>query len=137
VGISRGYMEKWKEDPEFLQMLEEIQFHKKNFYERALIGLVAENHAGAILFVNKTYNADRGYSERLDLNVNAQTGRVDWSIDDLDLDLETQKKLLAAIERKKREEGASEDFDDPEVAPRPGQQPKPMKALPSPAAKKI
>lgn len=109
VAIDRAQIERWKADPEFLQMLEEVQFHKKNFFEKGLIGLVHENHPGAILFVNRTYNADRGYSERLDLNQNARPSS-DWDVGDLDLDLETMKKVLAAIEKKKAaEEGPDVD----------------------------
>lgn len=114
IGINRGEIDRWKKDPDFLQMLEEIQFHKKNFFEKALIGLVHENHPGAIIFVNRTYNRDRGYSDQIDLNVHAQEGATEFSLEELisDMDLPTQKKLLAAIEKRKlqHEEEAGENL---------------------------
>jgi hypothetical protein len=102
VGVDRYQMESWKQDLGFLQMLEEVQFHKKNFFEKALIGLVAEGYPGAIIHANRTVNADRGYREGIDVNINGTPGRVDWEIGDLDLDVETMKKVLAAIEKKKQ-----------------------------------
>jgi hypothetical protein len=101
VGVDRMQMEKWKGDLEFLQMLEEVQFHKKNFFEHALIGLVTEGYPGAVIFANRTINRDRGYSEKVTIESNLAGVQVDWDIADLDLDVATMKKVLDAIERKK------------------------------------
>lgn len=102
VGVDRMQMEKWKGDLEFLQMLEEVQFHKKNFFEHALIGLVAEGYPGAVIYANRTINRDRGYDEKVTIENNVITGgQIDWDIADLDLDMVTMKKVLDAIERKK------------------------------------
>lgn len=98
VGINRHKMQSWKGDPEFEQMLEEIQWHKKNFFERGIISLAHERHPGAIIFANRTLNRDRGYGEHMEVSDNRGT---DFSIDDLGLDLATKKKILEAMERKK------------------------------------
>src|SRR5690606_14891883 len=91
VGISFNTLNKWRNDLEFLQMLEEVQFHKKNFFENALIGLVGESHPGAVIFANRTLNADRGYSDKLELtHETKETGRMNFDIADLDLDVPTQ-----------------------------------------------
>ena len=96
VGVTRRCLEHWRKDLEFRQLIEEIQWHKKNFFERALVDLVEIRHPGATIFVNKTMNADRGYSEKLQVE---HSGSVTTGvrIEDLDLDLETRKKILLAI----------------------------------------
>jgi hypothetical protein len=100
IGISRDTLELWRRDDlSFQKVVMEINWHKKNFFESRLIELVEDRHPGAIVFVNKTLNADRGYGEKLTLE---HTGMAqDFSIDDLDLDLETKKKVLEAIRAKK------------------------------------
>jgi hypothetical protein len=104
VGINRMLIEQWRRDAEFLQLLEEVQFHKKNFFEKALIGLVAEGHPGAVVFVNRTLNADRGYSEKLEVNHSGSVGNQSFALDDLDLDLETRKKILLAIRKRNQKQ---------------------------------
>ena len=73
---------------------------KKNFFESSLIGLVEEGHPGAVIFANKTVNADRGYSEKLRIEHTAQ-GNDLIDINELELDLDTRKKILDAIRSKK------------------------------------
>jgi len=101
VGMDRSGLEKWKHDLHFLQLLEEVQWHKKNFFENSLIGLVEERHPGAVLFVNRTVNADRGYSEKIQVEHSGVIG-AGFSLEDLDLDMATRRVILEAI-RKKRE----------------------------------
>jgi hypothetical protein len=103
VAMDRVTLHKWKSDLEFLQLMEEIQWHKKNFFESALVGLVEERHPGAVLFANRTINADRGYSEKLQIE---HSGSIDtsYSVEQLDLDLDTRRKILEAIRKRKEEE---------------------------------
>lgn len=118
VGINRNVIEMWRHDLDFLQMLEEVRFHKKNFFENALLGLVAESHPGAVIFANRTINADRGYSEKLEVtNRTEEISASDFDISDLDLDLETQRKILKAIEKKKRERQQDNEQDENDPAP--------------------
>lgn len=100
VAIPKCTLEEWKTDSEFLQLLEEIQWHKKNFFEHALIDLVEQRHPGATIFVNRTQNADRGYNEKIQVE---HTGNVGFGIDfdQLDLDIDTRRKVLEAIRRSK------------------------------------
>jgi len=103
VGIPRGTLDAWRiADPRFADIIREIEWHKKNFFESRLVQLVEQNHPGAVIFVNRTLNADRGYSEKIQLQ---HSGSIEtgFSIDQLDLDLETKKKVLAAIRKKKTE----------------------------------
>jgi hypothetical protein len=102
VGVPYGDFMRWRTDPEFSQMLEELQWHKKQFFHKSLMGLVAEGHPGAVIFVNRTVNADMGFSERLDLNVHGQVGGAgDYPLDQLDLPPAVLKQILEAVERKK------------------------------------
>lgn len=107
VQIPLNKVKRWAEtDADFSALMTQILEHKKNFFEGALIDLVKARNPHAVIFVNKTVNADRGYSEKIDLNV---SGQVDVNhhlipIDDLDLDLDTRKKLLEAIRKRKPEQ---------------------------------
>lgn len=116
VGINRGVMNKWRDDLEFMAMLEEVQFHKKNFFENGIVALCHDLHPGALIFANRTINADRGYNEKLEITGQKQVlGPVtDFDISDLELDLETQRKILAAIEKWKKTHAVEleEDYDE-------------------------
>lgn len=100
VAISRNTLEDWKRyDLDFRQLVEEVRWHKKNFFEKSLIDLVEMKHPAAVIFVNRTVNADRGYSEKIQIE---HTGTdPEFSVEDLDLDLETRRKVLDAIRRNK------------------------------------
>jgi len=100
VGLGRQTMRAWQEEPEFIELMKVIQIHKKDFFENALMDLVEVRYPGAVMFVNRTINADRGYSEKVTVE---HTGQVMVGIDvsQLDLDLETRRKILEAVRRKK------------------------------------
>ena len=103
VGISRSLLEYWRvNDMEFRAMIDEIQWHKKNFFEKSLVQLVEVGHPGATMFVNRTINADRGYSEKMQVEHSGTVHHsVGFDIDDLDLDIETRRKILEAVRKKK------------------------------------
>jgi hypothetical protein len=99
--VSRATMERWrKDDYGFLQLLEEIEWHKCNFFEQSLIDLVAIGNPGAVMFCNRTRNADRGYTEKIQLEHTGQIG-VGIEIDQLNLPIETRKQILQALREKK------------------------------------
>ena len=106
-GITFRELQNWKADFDFNQMLEDIQFHKKNFFEGALTQLVEERHPAAVMFVNRTINADRGYGEKIQIEETGG-GHSQWDLSDLDLDLVTMKKVLAAIDAHKEKIQAKE-----------------------------
>lgn len=100
--VSRATVEQWKKDDyEFLQLVEEITWHKKNFFESALVDLVAMRNPGAVMFVNRTVNADRGYSEKLEVN-HSGTIKQGIDIDELDLSIEVRRAILEALRKKKQ-----------------------------------
>lgn len=99
--VSRQTLDAWRRDDyEFLQMIEEIEWHKRNFFEHALVDLVAMRNPGAVMFVNRTKNADRGYSEKLAIDVNAHHASG-INIEELDLPIDIRKEILTAMRKKK------------------------------------
>ena len=101
--IPRATFQNWVDDDyEFAELMDEIHWHKKNFFEGALFGLVKAGDSPATIFANRTFNRDRGYNEKFEVE---HTGEVNHkhsvSVDDLDLPLETRKLLLKAVREKK------------------------------------
>ncbi len=109
VNISKRTLDAWiSHDPDFSELLDEINWHKKNFYESALINAVKEGETTAIIHANKTYNRDRGYGEVIKLK-----GEIDHShehrhahahvdLDQLNLPLDTRREILNAIRKQKQ-----------------------------------
>lgn len=101
AGISRGTLSGWRRDDlGFVQLLEEIEWHKRNYFEAALVDLVTAGNPHAIMFVNRTKNADRGYNERMTVEHSGEI-TLGFSIDELNLPLETRKEILHAIRQRK------------------------------------
>lgn len=103
--ISKPVLDRWvRTDHNFGRLVEEIIFHKKNFLEGALMRLVKSGDKGAIVFANRTLNADRGYGNTLKVahegNVNV-SGQV--ALTDLPLSLEDKKRILKAIKEKQNQ----------------------------------
>lgn len=104
VCLSRSTFELWKNnDPDFAALIDEINFHKKNFFESSLIRLVKQGDTAATIFANKTYNSDIGYGDKRKVDVNV-SGELHHqhnivSIDDMNLPLKTRKEILDGIRR--------------------------------------
>lgn len=64
VNISVHTLRLWiANDPDFRELMDEINWHKKNFYEEGLVALVRRRDPAATIYANKTYNRDRGYGD--------------------------------------------------------------------------
>jgi hypothetical protein len=101
VGLNRATVEGWcRDDRDFARLYKEMHWHKKNFFESALVDLVARGDPGAIVFANRTLNKDRGYADRQEVRVTGEVA-VTHRFDDLGLGVEEKKKILAAIRTKK------------------------------------
>ncbi len=103
VGISRSTVTKWAAtDPDFALMLNEINSAKGDLFESAFIQLIQSGDSSAIIWANKTFNADRGYSEKVNVDIGGQVDHLhaNFSIDDLGLSLDVRKDILAAIRQK-------------------------------------
>lgn len=92
-------------EPDFGKIIEQIQIFKKDFFESALVRKVREGETSAIIFANKTYNRDRGYNEKVELEVQGniqQTHVIDVSL--LNLPLEIKRAILDAHRKYKQEQ---------------------------------
>lgn len=110
VNISLAQFTRWKEkDSDFAKLVEEVEWHRKNFFEDHLVKLVAGGDSSATVFVNRTLNRDRGYNEKSQVDVNFR-GSVDVNVldvDSLDLSMAVRKAILDAI--RKRDEKTKEN----------------------------
>lgn len=104
VNISTSTLHVWLEDPLFLKLVEEFNWHKGNFFEGALVELIRRHDSPATIFANKNYNRNRGYSEKV---THEHNGEIDHKhtltmeeMDSLPLDM---RKLLLEKMRQKRE----------------------------------
>jgi hypothetical protein len=70
VNVSRKTLNFWiSSDGEFAELVDEVQWHKGNFFEESLVRLVREGNPAAVLFANKTFNKERGYQATAKLEV--------------------------------------------------------------------
>lgn len=111
VNISKDVMDDWiAKDPKFAMLVEEIQYHKKNFVEESLMQLIAEGETSAVIFANKTLNKDRGYTPILQVEHSGSIDHnhsVSFDLDELEVTNACKMEILAAIrlrdEKKKQE----------------------------------
>lgn len=106
VNISRTTYNKWvQDDPLFSELMDEIHWHKGNFFEAALVERVKEGDSACTIFANRTFNKERGYGAEVALK-----GKVEHThshlhahikVDELDLPIETRRQLLAAVQKRK------------------------------------
>lgn len=99
-GMSKKKLDGWcQRDPEFAELCDEMQFHKKEFVEASLLNLVKAGDSAATIFASKTLNRDRGYGDKTTIE---HTGTVEVqhrtvSIGDLELPLDVRRVILAAV----------------------------------------
>jgi len=104
LSISRKTYETWrKNDPDFLDLMDEIHWHKKNFFEQAFMYQVATGNPNAIIHAVKTQCKDRGYNDKLELEVSGTvTHNHLLSVSDLNLDISVKKSILEAIRERRK-----------------------------------
>lgn len=101
VNVPKRTFDKWcAYDPDFANLIEELQWHKKNFFEGALCDLVSDGNSQAVLFANRSLNRDRGYSDKQEIEI---SGNIDHNhsvtvldLSKIDLPLDVRKQLLKA-----------------------------------------
>lgn len=109
VNISRQTFEAWCGDPDFQSLVDEIDWHKGNFFEAQLVRLVKSGDTHATIFANRTFNRDRGYNDKLEVEGKIQHEHS-YTLDDLDLPADQLRSILDAITKK--EQGLLEHKDD-------------------------
>jgi hypothetical protein len=111
--VNKKTYENWiRYDPDFADLVQEIHWHKKNFFENKLIELADEGDVHATVFANRTFNADLGYGDKMKHEV---SGQINVSVNvvpvqELDLDIETRREVLAALRRAKEKTIDAQDF---------------------------
>jgi hypothetical protein len=107
VCISRSTFDNWRiNDPGFAELVEEIEWHKKNFFEDSLCALIKGGDTAATIFANKTKNRDRGYGEvkksAIDLNITGEVKHTFVPIENLKLSLSTRKEILECLKAEEK-----------------------------------
>jgi len=104
VNISRGMFDRWCQDADFLQLVNEIDICKKDLFEEKLCQLVLQGNPRAIIHVNKTKNRDRGYGDKTILEIQGHVQHSLVSVDVLNtLPLEERQHLLEAVRNHKKQ----------------------------------
>lgn len=106
VNISRDRFDRWvTQDPNFAKLIDEMDWHRKNFFEGKLVELVRAGDPGIVKFVNSTYNADRGYGKTTTVNKNVNVSGTVYNtnvpIEELGLSFDERKALLKKMRSKK------------------------------------
>lgn len=107
VNISQTTLKRWiQTDPDFGELLEEMETHKDNFFEDAFINLVKAGSEKAILAAAKMRLHKKGYGERttknVNVSVNGQISHGHVSVDDLNLPLEHRQEMLKKLRERQR-----------------------------------
>lgn len=90
-----------KTDRNFLDLMEEVEWHRANFFEAHLCRAVARGDVQAAIFANKTYNASRGYRDGVKPPLEDTTPEETSRLEELDLPVEVLEKIAEALDRKK------------------------------------
>lgn len=116
LGLSQAEVKQWMDgDPGFAGLVNGIQEHKKDFFESCLINLCRQGDTSAIIFANRTINRDRGYNDKVTVDVN-QRMDVRHTVKVEDLPLEVRKALLETYRQKQGLLEDKSDIVDAEVA---------------------
>ena len=102
LNISRKTFDSWVHaDHEFAELIDEMHWHKENFFESAFIGRVAAGDTMAIIHAAKTQLRGRGYNDRIEIE-HSGTVRHEHAVavTDLDLPLEVRVRVLEALRLK-------------------------------------
>jgi transposase-like protein len=114
VGISVRQFDKWrKDDPDFVRLFKEVMEAKKDLCESHLLELVKSGSEAATIYSVKTLCKDRGYVEKLNVDVNVG-GQVDHNVLGFDrirkyLSESAQMEILSALRKVKEMEGSGEN----------------------------
>jgi hypothetical protein len=98
VAIPRNTFLHWAEnDPDFVDLLTEIEQVKKDFFEEGLIRLIKSGDSPATIFANRTVNRDRGYNDVLETRVSGTVDVRAITINELDLSPDVLRAILNAV----------------------------------------
>jgi hypothetical protein len=97
LNVTVDVVDAWKKDPAFLRLIGQVMEMKKDFVEGGLLTLIADGDTQATIFAARTLLRERGYDPKVTVvhQGGVLHGHVD--IDDLALDADTKRKMLAAM----------------------------------------
>ena len=105
VAIPRNTFLHWAEtDPEFVELLTEIDEIKKDFFEEGLIKLVKAGDSPATIFGNRTLNRSRGYGEITETRVSGVIGVASITVGELNLPPDVLRSILKAVALRESEQ---------------------------------
>jgi len=101
VAIPRNTFSHWAEsDPEFVDLLVEVEQIKKDFFEDGLIKLVKAGDSPSTIFANKTLNRDRGYGEVIESRISGTLAVASIAISELSLSPAILRGILDAVKER-------------------------------------
>jgi hypothetical protein len=114
VNIDYKRFEAWKRDPDFHALLDEMEIHKKDFLEGALWDLIADRDSKAVIFASKTYNADRGYGQKLQVYHQGQINHTHniVTMEELEPHLTTELKKALLVALRERNHHVNNEISD-------------------------
>ncbi len=102
LGVTKKLLNKWASDPQFVEMLEEIQFRKQNLIESKLLQRVYAGSEKAIIFAAGTALRDRGYGQSIEVTGQVQHIHGMLDLRSLDLEPEIQNRILEKVQESGR-----------------------------------
>ncbi len=117
LNVNKAMYDGWIDsDPEFIKLVDEMKFHQKNFYQSKLIEACESGETSAIIFANRTFNADIGYGNKLEVS---HSGSIEhkhvYDLEGLELPIAVLRQINDAITAK---EAASQEGKRKERTPR-------------------
>lgn len=101
TGINPSMPYEWgASDPDFLSMVDEVRLARKDWIEGGLMDLVARRDVSAVIFANKTQNADRGYNpaKKLEAEI-VRRDEIDVNVFIAELPPEVIPAVMAAMDK--------------------------------------
>lgn len=114
IGLSVREFDRWKLDPDFKKLFQEVIEAKKDLCESHLLNLVKKGSEAATIYSVKALCKDRGYNEKMDVNVNVK-GEINHNVLTFDrirpfLSSQAQMEILEALKKAKElESGGSQN----------------------------
>jgi hypothetical protein len=105
IGVGRDIVDKWMQNTiGFKKMIDEVKWHRNNYFEEALVDLVAKRDTGAVIFANRTQNKDRGYGDELEVKHSGQINHAHiHALADLPLSLECRREIREAMAKRTKQ----------------------------------
>lgn len=83
VNIDKDTLDYWiQNDPDFAELVEQIQWHKDNFFEDSFIQLIRSGSEAATIHAAKSRLRNRGYGIKSEVEVN-HSGQIEHNLFDL------------------------------------------------------